>query len=169
MPVWTAAMNAAAPAFGGGPIEPPSDLELVQVCRISGQRATRECYEITEDPEQGTAVTNSTAIPEWLRKNGPAVPFCSLHGGGEPLMAIDPSLNPSAAALRAIPIRPQAPALVGEDPYNSVAVTMTGDSESSGAATPFPRRTISLESLNLGDKESEIKLGHPRRLEILPD
>jgi len=169
MPVWTAAMNAAAPAFGGTHLKPPPNLEQVQVCRVSGQRATRDCYRIVEDPEQETAVTVSTAISEWLRKDGTAVPFCSLHGSGEPLMAIDPSQNPGAAALRAIPIRPQAPALIGEDPYNSLAVTMMGDSGSGGASTPFPRRTISLESLNLGDKESEVKLGHPRRLEIVPD
>lgn len=168
MPVWIETMNMAAPAFGGGPLNPPDNLAEVQVCRVSGQKATRECYEMVEDVEKGTAVTQSTAITEWL-KDGETMPYCSIHGGGAPPVPIDPSLNTTAAALRAIPIRPQAPALIGEDPYNSLAVTTVGDEEGGGSSTPFPRRTVSFESLSLGDAASEVKLPHPRRLVILPD
>ena len=53
MPVWQAAMNAAAPSFGGGQLAPPANVVQVQVCSVSGQQATQFCQEYVEDPHSG--------------------------------------------------------------------------------------------------------------------
>jgi penicillin-binding protein 1A len=53
LPVWQAAMNAIAPAFGGGEISAPDNVLEVPVCSVSGQRATQFCQEMAEDKGSG--------------------------------------------------------------------------------------------------------------------
>jgi penicillin-binding protein 1A len=170
MPAWVAAMNAARPVFGGGPIAPPPELNQLEICRVSGQRATGYCYETVEDPKTGVPTTRPTTFAEWFRRDGPAIPFCAVHGGSEDPLAgpADPDRGASGVVLNAVPIRPRAAVLLGEDPYNSEPVATAG---ADAAETPavFPRRTMILDSLDLGDAESELSLPRPRRLEISPD
>lgn len=166
MPVWTAAMNAARPAFGGEAIVPPATLAEVPVCRVSGQRATRYCYETIEDPETGVPMTRPSAVPEWFRVGGPAIPFCAVHGGDDDAIAPGAPALAAAAVLNVVPIRPRSPALLGEDPYNALTVALAGDSQTQDVPVGFPRRGGMMESIDLGDEQSEISLPAPRRLEI---
>lgn len=77
-------------------------------------------------------------------------------------------MNP--AVLGAVPIRPKAPALLGEDPYDSEPVMMAGQTgENEGAAGLFPRRAQVVESMELGDEQSEIRISQPGRLKILSE
>jgi len=172
MPVWVAAMNAARPAFGGDEIKPPPSLKKVSVCRVSGQRATRYCYETVEDAETGMPVTRPTVETEWLRVKNSTLPFCSVHGGGGGEMALEGVGLGGVVGrevVNAIPIRPISPVVLGEDPYNCEPVAMSGTSAGVGGARRRIRHRRMLESLELGDKDSEIGLPRPRRLDIFPD
>jgi len=116
--------------------------------------------------------TITTTETEWLRTDGPALPFCSVHGGDSE-MAINGggavSGLVSQNVVNAIPIRPRAPVVLGEDPYNSEPVAMAGDKTGVQGALRRIRHRRMLESLELGDKESEIPLPRPQKLDIQAD
>jgi penicillin-binding protein 1A len=163
MPVWQSVMNAAAPSFGGEEIKPPADIIDAPVCRVSGQRATQFCYEVVEDPATGQMRSRSAAIQEYFRKGTESLPFCPLHsgadGGGGSSLSNVPTMD-------AIPVRPKAPVLLGDDPYHSEQPEMI---QVSGDGGFFRRRTNVLDSLDLGDNEEQIRLPAPKRLKIGDD
>lgn len=163
MPVWQATMNAAAPSFGGGKLLPPASVMKVPVCSVSGQRATQFCQEHSEDLTTGTVQTRSTAVNEYFRKGTEGIPFCTIHSG-----AIGDGPTPENAllnlpALNATPIRPQAPVLIGDDPYHTEVPSFVTTSSEPGF---MRRRTNVLDSLDLGDLEQSIPLPPPGRLSI---
>lgn len=163
LPVWQAAMNAAAPAYGGSGISPPPNVEQVSVCSVSGQRSTEFCHEYHEDAASGMVRSRSTAAPEYFRKGTRPLPFCTLHSG-----TTTEAVNPENAilnlpALDTIPVRPAAPALLGDDPYHTELPSFANMPGPSGLVR---RRTNVLDSLDLGDIEESIPLRRPGRLEI---
>ena len=163
MPVWQAALNAATPSFGGGQLAPPANVVEVQVCARSGQRATQFCQEYAEAPGSGVVRSRSTAVSEYFRKGTEQLPFCTLHSGtsGEGGAAALNLLN--SPALDAVPVRPKAPVLLGNDPYHTELPSFAATSEESGLVR---HRTNVLDSLDLGDFEEVIPLKRPKRLEI---
>jgi len=160
LPVWQAVMNAAAPPFGGGKIGPPNNVVEVPVCSVSGQRATQFCQAYAEAPGSGQILSRSTAVNEYFRRGTEKVPFCTVHSGtpgeGDTAMAILP-------ALEVVPVRPQAPALLGDDPYHTELPSFADTSDEPGLVR---RRTNVLDSLDLGSVEEVIPMPRPRRLEI---
>jgi penicillin-binding protein 1A len=163
MPVWQAAMNAAAPAFGGSGIEPPENVLQVPVCAVSGQRATQFCQEYVEEPTSGVVRSRSTAVNEYFRRGTEQLAFCTVHSGAS-TDAVNPGMNLlDLPALDAVPVRPTAPALLGDDPYHTELPSFAATGEQSGIVR---RRTNVLDSLDLGDIEDSIPLRRPRRLEI---
>lgn len=166
MPVWTAAMNAAAPAFGGKGIDRPDSLSEVEICSVSGQRATQFCQEMVEDVSTGTVRSKSTKIAEYFREGVQNLPFCTHHSGAMAGDA-DPSFAlGSMPALDALPVLPKSPVLIGEDPYHSELPSYTGGG---GRAGFVSRSTNVLDSLDLGDFDDTIRMSKPPRLEIQPD
>lgn len=166
MPVWQAAMNAAAPSFGGDPLVAPPSVVEVPVCSKSGQRATQFCQQHVEDLESGTIRSRSTAVTEFFRKGMENLPFCSIHSG-----AAGDSLAPDLAilnlpALDAVPVRPKKPVLLGDDPYHIELPSFAATSAEAGLVR---QRTNVLDSLDLGDVEEAIPLRRPRRLQIEDD
>jgi penicillin-binding protein 1A len=163
MPVWQAAMNAAAPSFHGEAIRPPANVVEIPICMRSGQRATEFCQEYTEDASSGVVQSRSTAVSEYFRRGTERISYCATHSGvaGEPNIPSDGRLN--LPALDAVPIRPKSPVLVGDDPYHTELPSFA--STSSGTAL-VRRRTNVLDSLDLGDIEESIPLHRPQRLEI---
>jgi membrane peptidoglycan carboxypeptidase len=166
MPVWAAAMNAAAPAFGGKSIEKPETLKEVEICSVSGQRATQFCQEMVEDVSSGTVKSKSTRITEYFREGMQNLPFCTHHSG-----AMTGDTDPSHAlgsmpALDALPILPKSPVLIGEDPYHTELPSYA----TGGTRTGFVNRSTNvLDSLDLGDFDDTIRMSKPPRLEIQPD
>ena len=162
MPVWQAAMNAAAPSFGGDPLEPPASVMEIPVCATSGQRATQFCQQHIEDLDTGTVRSLSTARMEYFRRGVSNPPFCAVHSG-----ALGEGVNPvgllNLPALDAVPVRPKEPVLIGDDPYHielpSFAATVSEEGR-------IRRRTNVLDSLDLGNTEEGIPLMRPRRLQI---
>jgi penicillin-binding protein 1A len=169
MPVWIAAMNAAAPSFGGVKPEPPPEVVRIDVCAVSGQRATSFCQHQVEDIESGRIVTKPTSVSEWFRADAARLAYCATHSGG--LDTLQPGDNASiigdARAMNITPIRPVAPVVIGEDPFlTEVPAFVTTDSSSSGL---IRRRTNVLDSLELGNFDEPLELRRPKRLEILDE
>ncbi|RPJ34760.1 MAG: hypothetical protein EHM17_05365 [Verrucomicrobiaceae bacterium] len=163
MPVWQAAMNAAAPSFGGSGISPPPNVVQIPVCAVSGQRATQFCQEYEEDPQTGVVRSRSTGVNEYFRRGTEQLAFCTVHSGSTADVA-----NPDAAilnlpALDAVPVRPKAPALLGDDPYHTELPSFAATAGQPGLVR---RRTNVLDSLDLGEVEESIPLRQPQRLEI---
>ncbi len=166
MPVWAAAMNAAAPSFGGKSIARPESLKEVEICSVSGQRATQFCQEMVEDVATGTVKSKSTKITEYFREGTENLPFCTLHSG-----AITGDTDPnhtlgSMPALDALPVLPKSPVLIGEDPYHTELPSYANGGERTGFIS---RSTNVLDSLDLGDFDDTIRMSKPPRLEIQPD
>jgi membrane peptidoglycan carboxypeptidase len=163
MPVWQAAMNAAAPSFAGGDLSPPSEVVKVQICTTSGQRSTQFCQEHVPDLDSGNVRSRSTAMIEYFRKGTENLPFCTIHSG-----AIGEGISPDMAlsnipALDAVPVRPKEPVLIGNDPYHTEVPSFAATSAEPGYVR---HRTNVLDSLDLGDMEEGIPLRRPRRLTI---
>jgi penicillin-binding protein 1A len=163
MPVWQAAMNAIAPSFGGQGISPPDNVVQIPVCSVSGQRATQFCQEYVEDPASRVVRSRSTGVNEYFRAGTAQLPFCTIHSGAS-ADATHPGMNLfDLPALDAVPVRPKAPALLGDDPYHT---ELPAFAETSGQGGLVRRRTNVLDSLDLGDLEDSLTLPRPRRLEI---
>ena len=163
LPVWQAAMNAATPSFGGGKITPPANVVEVPVCSVSGQRATQFCHEYSEDPATGVVRSRFAGVNEYFRRGTEKLPFCTVHSGSSQDLA-----NPSSAilnlpALDAVPVRPKAPVLLGDDPYHTELPSFATTSAEPGLVR---RRTNVLDSLDLGGFEEAIPLRRPGRLRI---
>jgi penicillin-binding protein 1A len=166
MPVWAAAMNAAAPAFGGKSIEKPASLQEMEICSVSGQRATQFCQEMVEDISSGSVRSKSTRITEYFREGTQNLPFCTHHSG-----AMGGDTDPGHAlgampALNALPVLPKSPVLIGEDPYHTELPSYAAGSVRTGFVS---RSTNVLDSLDLGDFDDTIRMSKPPRLEIQPD
>jgi penicillin-binding protein 1A len=166
MPVWQAAMNAVAPAFGGGSLAPPVNVVEVPICSLSGQRSTQFCQEYSEESSTGVVRSRSTAVNEYFRRGTEKLPFCAIHSGAPadgPYTGMD-ALN--LPALDAVPVRPNAPVLIGDDPYHTELPSFAATSEEGGFVR---RRTNVLDSLDLGDVEEAILLRRPGRLQIVDE
>lgn len=163
MPVWRAAMNAAAPSFGGGKIVAPVNVLDVPVCSVSGERATQFCHDYAENPETGVVKSQSTAVGEYFRAGTEKLAFCSLHSGAGADMVAPEMAIINLPALDAVPIRPKAAVLLGEDPYHT---EVPGAVVAGQSTSLLRRRTNVLDSLDLGEVEEVIPLKQPKRLVI---
>jgi membrane carboxypeptidase/penicillin-binding protein len=164
MPVWQAAMNAAAPSFHGAPLQQPENIVEVPICIRSGQRATPYCQEYAEESDSGVVKSRSTVLHEYFRRGTERVAFCATHSG----MSGDAHVPEhrgmfNLPALDAVPIHPKSSVLLGDDPYHT---ELPRYAQHQGGSGMIRRRTNVLDSLDLGDVEETIPLARPRRLMI---
>jgi membrane carboxypeptidase/penicillin-binding protein len=163
LPIWQAAMNAAAPSFGGDVLTPPDSIVTLPICRTSGQRATQFCQDYVEDPSLNQIRLESTEMSEFFRRGTENLPFCTLHSGvGSDSAGIDLQ-NTGAATVDAIPVRPKESAILGDDPYHAETARFTTASSETGL---IRQNTNVLDSLDLGTIEEPIRLPRPLRLKI---
>lgn len=164
MPVWQAAINAATPSFGGGDIKAPANVAEVQICAVSGERATQYCQEYAENSDTGVVKSVSTGVIEYFRKGSENLPFCRIHSGGSSGEGNPHELNTLDLAIsNTVPVRSKAPVLLGDDPYHTEIPGFVATSDQPGLVR---KRTNVLDSLDLGDIEDAIPLRKPKRLEI---
>jgi membrane peptidoglycan carboxypeptidase len=163
MPVWQAAMNAAAPSFGRDALTPPGDIVSLQVCKTSGQRATQFCQEYIEDPQLNQVRLKSTEAVEFFRRGTENLAFCTTHSGSFADNTPPDAVGLNASALDAVPVRPKEPAILGDDPYHTEVASFTSTSSETGLVR---KSTNVLDSLDLGDIEEPIRLPRPKRLQI---
>lgn len=162
MPVWQAAMNAAAPSFGGGGLAPPTDVVKVKICSVSGQQATQFCHDYLEDPATGIVRSLPTGVDEYFRRGTEKIPFCTVHSGTSADTGRDVNLL-DLPALDATPVKPKAPVLLGDDPYHTEVPSFAATSSGPG----FGRRSSNvLDSLEVNEFEEPVILKRPKRLTI---
>lgn len=162
MPVWQAAMNAAAPSFGGGGLAPPTDVVKVKICSVSGQQATQFCHDYLEDPATGVVRSLPTGVDEYFRRGTEKIPFCTVHSGTSADTGRDVNLL-NLPALDAVPVKPKAPVLLGDDPYHTEVPSFAATSSGPG----FGRRSTNvLDSLEVNEFEEPVILKRPKRLMI---
>ncbi|MEM9080649.1 MAG: penicillin-binding transpeptidase domain-containing protein, partial [Verrucomicrobiota bacterium] len=126
IPVWSQIMNAASTDFPGQNLTRPPTLKTINLCSTSGRKVTRYCYESVFDPELGLSLV-STAYPEYVRVTDPEIGLCPVHGSGgvTPSMAFAPDTD--GARQRRLSVSPlwvTNNALLGNDPYNSVVLSI---------------------------------------------
>lgn len=150
LPIWAEVMNAAAEYFPPQPFLPPKGATQMELCRISGERATDQCSDMVPGAPGKPPKNVRTTYIEYLRPGTVVSTSCSVHGGTvTPEMThgprpFDPSFPfSSSAALRAQvahaePIMPLSPILLGHDPYNSVIPSLKAKAVSVPKPTKIP-------------------------------
>jgi penicillin-binding protein 1A len=162
-PVWKEAMNAAYSDFRGGEIAQPASVVRLPTCRVSGMKPTRYCSEAVEDPETGELTFRSTSYPEYFHK-GRDHGICAIHGSGvnpEELATIPTRRE----ALAMIPIKPQAPFLLGFDPYQSETPTLDPEEQSDEDYVGAENLFIVRDRVR-GEREALLRLPKPLRFEL---
>jgi len=161
-------MNVIARKFSTRELPVPEGLELVEICSESGSLKTRYCYHEVEHPRLGT-VQRPTSYSEFLRVNRSNIGFCEVHGQGgvavkEVLEVYGPEASSSAERQRLAisPIRPQAPVLVGTDPYNSVTLSLAPKDASRDMLLRAP--SLLLDFGPSGDESASLRLRPPPKL-----
>lgn len=169
-PAWASVMKVAEDIYPTVKVEVPDTVELVSVCEHSGLLGTRYCYDTIEDVEKG-ATFRSTVYKEYKRK-GLRLGSCDVHGEGG--VAVEEVLKTYGAQagdgsvrerLAVSPIRPQAPVLIGSDPYGAVVLSLAPGEETGGgymASSPV----LFLDTNVRGEEEASLKLPRPKKLEI---
>ncbi|MCF6314066.1 MAG: transglycosylase domain-containing protein [Verrucomicrobiales bacterium] len=133
LPIWSEVMNDAAEYFKPQAFAPPKGATQVELCRLSGERATDQCHDLVPGaPGQPPKSVRTTYI-EYLRPGTVVHTSCTVHGGAvtphlvkngpqpfDPSFPFSSSPSLRAQVAHAEPIHPLSPILLGHDPYNSV-------------------------------------------------
>ena len=170
---WMEVMNRAAEAYPGREVERPATLESVTVCGKSGLLATRYCYERVADGAHGESL-RYTGYQEDLPVDREKFGLCDVHGrGGVGTDQILAQYGPEGGhagrsqQVTVSPIHPKAPALLGDDPYNSEVVELAEEDEE---VDLFVRGDgLSLDFIVQGEDESDLRLRRPKKIVIETD
>ena len=178
LPVWVDMINASATRYMPQEIEPPQTAERVEMCQLSGMRATDYCYEKIKGPDGREKSVRSTYF-EYLRPGTPLEGFCNLHTGeglpveikqfgprALPIGFESPTLIAANTRWMHIePVRMKALTVIGEDPYNSEqAVPRASPVNDDG--TPI-RKAIPVDAVEAPDEEGpKLKLAPPPPMKI---
>jgi membrane carboxypeptidase/penicillin-binding protein len=168
LPVWKAAMNALPVSYLQGEIRKPPTVVEIDVCRVSGQRASQYCYETVKDPSTGLPKLKDARMKEFFRSGTESIPTCPIHSSGaQGVSSASKTGGADIAALDAIPVRAKEPLLIGTDPYQS-EIPKGGNSEDDEAEEGAFFRSIQqgLDALDLGDQQAQLPLNPPGKLEI---
>jgi penicillin-binding protein 1A len=167
LPVWKAAMQALPQKYLQGEIRRPSNIEEVDVCRVSGMRATPHCYESVAEQGQPAKLRDARR-KELFRAGTEFIPSCPLHtaaitGGNAPIMDRGADLT----VVDARPVHAREPLLLGSDPYQSEVPDKSIDAEDQNNNGVFFRAMENVfDNLSLGDEQAQIPLVSPGKLEI---
>jgi membrane peptidoglycan carboxypeptidase len=130
LPIWTDIINTSTKVRTPQEISPPESAERIEICRVSGLRASDFCYDKVRGPDGIERSVRST-YSEYLRPGTSFNMTCPVHTG-EGLPAdlarfhqsiqntTDTALLADASKFANVePVYLQDPIIVGEDPYNS--------------------------------------------------
>jgi len=166
-PVWVDTMNAAIPHFPGQLIQAPPGIVKLEICKDSGLRKTRYCQNYKRDVRTGQESYISTAYTEYFLKGAAPSGFCDVHGISDPSLAQNQDFGAGRGAnftTPSIPVQPQAPVLLGKDPYGTVQPDFAPrDSMARRQAS----QSLNFDQLELEDRDAAIILARPARVEIL--
>jgi len=162
-PVWQEMMNAALPAFTGSEIAQPDSIEKVPLCSVSGLRPTRYCSDTVENPETGGLSFRSTSYLEFLPR-GSELGICAIHGGGVDIEALANQAEPQVS-MKVVPIKSQAPLLLGFDPYQSEKPTLVPEDADAGAYL-FEEDSLTVSDQVRGERNALLRLARPGRFDL---
>jgi len=168
LPVWKAAMNALPVSYLQGEIRKPPTVVELDVCRVSGQRASQYCYETVKDQATGLPKLKDARVKEYFRQGTESIPTCPVHSSGsQGVIPGGKNGGTDIAALDAIPVRAKEPLLIGTDPYQA-EIPKGGNAENDEAEEGAFFQSIQqgLDALDLGDKQAQLPLNPPGKLEI---
>jgi penicillin-binding protein 1A len=80
VPLWTGFMRKATAADPAEWYKPPKGIKSVNVCRLSGKRATEACYNSWVWNEDGTYTSSSSVYPELFVAGTEPEESCPVHG-----------------------------------------------------------------------------------------
>jgi membrane carboxypeptidase/penicillin-binding protein PbpC len=168
LPIWKAAMNALSEEYLNMEITKPSSIVKVEVCRVSGQRASEYCYESVMDSTTNSSKLRDAHRNEYFRLGTERIPVCPVHAASV-VSNSDILINSTTdiAVIDAIPIRAKKPLLIGKDPYQSEIVKYSLDNEDELGEGAFYRSSDTfIDMLELGDEKSQLPLETPGKLEL---
>ena len=159
-------------SFPSKPINQPTDVITIEICKKSGLRATDTCYEEIAGEEEGTRKITRTTYKEIIQKGADFHSYCQFHANGneqirKPIISDLTNPNNRSQNISSIDaIFLISPTVVGEsDPYSSLEPVLKAravdEKETPLKATPVTP-TI------LGNEELPIQITPPKPLEI-PD
>jgi penicillin-binding protein 1A len=176
LPIWVDVMNAAKKTYKPEEIPPPQNVQLIEVCRRSGLRATDSCYQKVPDTIHGGTRSVRDTFKEVLRRESVFDQYCDVHTStdapGELLKSHPQALSlDSTEVVRivagVVPVRMQSLAVIGEDPYNSVQPPPPKAEPVGPDGVPVPKaRPVEEESPVNGS--SPIKLKPPPPIKLDP-
>lgn len=150
LPIWVDIMNASQSSFPAQELKPPGDIEVAELCTVSGKLATDSCLELRPDPvDPSRNKLFKSSYAEFFRPGFRMTQLCDVHSGHagdggasvpspyEPPM---PVINPAGVGVaveaeEAISVKLQAPTVIGTDPYQSITGSLAA------ANTPAPPAT----------------------------
>ena len=169
MPVWIDAMKVAEIKLGDELIEPPKDVVKLRICTESGKIVTKSCEHHVHNVVTGESTYESTGYDEYFHISQKPKGVCPVHGAslgdfhaefldsGSEMSAID--------ILNTTPIKPKKETIIGDDPYQAVAITQTTKKRSIYRAGRG-LGALDFDYLDQQNKASSIQLTKPPRLEI---
>lgn len=166
LPIWVDVMNAAAKTRPPQEFKIPEKIQQVELCAVSGLRATDRCFAVVEDPETHRRIYAKTTYKEFIRPGFKYDQLCDVHvsansregvqpeeAAQRPDIVLDKNYSASKDATldgsggSPIPVAMRAPIVVGNDPYNSLQPSLqiegsapkpTGDTPSGPSILTVP-------------------------------
>ena len=126
-PILAKTMSKALPLFPQEELKTPTDIETLEICRLSGKRATKFCYDIDPRSQKDKPLYRRCTYSEIFAKGDISLSSCPVHE--EDILSLDGFINSlssdkSNRILPVPPVIPQANALLGDDPYQSEKVVV---------------------------------------------
>lgn len=151
LPIWVDIMNASQENFPAAVLNPPKDIEEVELCQVSGKVATDSCLELRPDPANPSRnKLFKSAYLEYFRHGFRMTQVCDVHSGHKdgsapaplPYLAPPPVISSTGGGgvgiavetEEAVPVKLQAATVVGKDPYESLTGSLA--SADTGNAPP---------------------------------
>ena len=169
LPVWVKAMNAACTDFSGREMTQPNSVSRVEVCSVTGLRATRYCQKYQRNVLTGAESYQSTTVEELFTAESKPTGYCDEHGVIDPAIVKQDGFDSDKKQVShslVIPIQPKQPLLLGGDPYG----TEQPDFAPRELRTAYQNSLMmNFDQLDIEDSAAGIVLDRPQRIEIHED
>lgn len=177
-PIVGAVFSAAEGRYPSEEIFPPSDTEVVEICRASGMRATDHCYKSTMDG--CNSGYDMLTYREYFPKGDTGLASCTVHGKGRSSLGdfieYGVGMTTSSRILPAVPILPKSPALIGDDPYGCITALnpryKTEEDIAHLQEMVVEEETLKVDNMDEKDKDKKteifVPLTPPRPMRTLP-
>lgn len=121
-PILAATANATIKDYPAKPLSPPSSVDFLEICRVSGKIASKYCYDVDPQSSKKSPQYRRCTYTEIFKKGDRSILPCDIHAeDGLSLEMFVNAINPNGSTkiLPVPPIIPKDPVLLGQDPYQS--------------------------------------------------